>query len=52
MIALLAGLCFKTQNTVCAPGSKEIDPIVGLVGGFVLVGLLGIIWLMFRGRRG
>jgi len=44
--------CFKTQDAICPAGSKVLDPVVGLVGGFVVVGLLGIFWLMFRGRRG
>jgi len=52
MIAFLAGICFKTGNTICPAGSKVIDPVVALVGGFVAVGLVGIIYLMIRGRRG
>jgi hypothetical protein len=52
MVAVLAGICFKSSNTICPAGSKVIDPIQALVGGFVAVGLLGIIWLMIRGRRG
>lgn len=49
---MLAGICFKTEGKICPAGSKIVEPFVALVGGFVVVGLIGIIWLMFRGRRG
>jgi hypothetical protein len=52
MIAILAGICIKSEGKICPAGSTIVEPIVALVGGFVAVGLIGIIWLAIRGRRG
>ena len=52
MLAIVAGICLRTEGKICPAGSTVIEPIQALVGGFVAVGLIGIIWLMFRGRRG
>jgi hypothetical protein len=52
MAALIAGLCWKTADRICPPGSTMVEPIQALVGSFIAVGLIGIIWLAIRGRRG
>ena len=51
MAAFLAGLCFRTLTT-CKPGDREVTPIQMLVGGFVVVALLGLMWIAFGRRRG
>ena len=45
------GWCYKTTDAGCPVGTKVIPPIAGLVGAFVLVGLIGILYLMLRARR-
>ena len=52
MLIVLAGLCWKTADRICPPGSTLVEPVQALVGGFIGVGLIGIIWLAIRGRRG
>jgi hypothetical protein len=46
-------LCIQTTSGgVCPAGSKIIQPFVALVGAFVLTGLVGLVYLAARGRRG
>ena len=51
MIAFLAGICIKADNTICPPNSFEIKAIYALSGAFVLVALVGLFWLGNRSRR-
>ena len=51
MIALLAGICLKGDNTICPPGSFEIKASYALVGAFVLLAIIGFAWLGNRSRR-
>jgi hypothetical protein len=48
--ATIAGLCFRFSNTVCKGGDRVITPVQMLVGGFVAVGLIGLLYLLWRGR--
>jgi hypothetical protein len=48
----LGGYCYRTNSTLCPPGTKIIPPFVGLIIGFVFIGLVGVVYLAIRGRRG
>ncbi len=52
MIAFLAGICIKGDNTICPPGSFEIKAVYALSGAFVLLAIIGLVWLGNRSRRG
>lgn len=52
MIAFLAGICIKGDNTICPPGSTVIPAIAALVGALVGIALIGFLWLGYRTRRG
>jgi hypothetical protein len=46
-------ICVQTSSGgVCPVGSTIIQPVVALVGSFVLTGLFGLLYLASRGRRG
>jgi hypothetical protein len=51
MAALLAGICIKTDTNVCAPGSFQIKAIHALAGAFVLVAIIGLLWLGNSSKR-
>ena len=51
MIALLAGICLKGDNTICPAGSFEIKAIYAMSGAFVLLAIVGLVWLGNRSRR-
>ena len=51
MIAFLAGLCLKGDRNVCPPGSFEIPAVYALSGGFLLLAVLGFLWLGYRSKR-
>jgi hypothetical protein len=48
----LAALCLRGAGTVCPPGSLEVPAALALSLGFLAVGLVGLVWLAWRGRRG
>ena len=48
----LAAICIQTGTHYCPPGSTRITPIQLLVGAFVLVAVLGFLWLGRRSRGG
>lgn len=52
MVAILAGICIKGDNTVCPPGSTVIPAVYALIGGFVLIAIIGFLWLGYRSRGG
>jgi hypothetical protein len=53
MLALVVGkYCIPTGNTLCPSDKTVIAPFWALVASFVLVGLVGILYLAIRGRRG
>jgi len=53
MLAIVVGgWCYKTSSEGCPANTKIVPPFVGLVAAFVLVGLIGIVYLAIRGRRG
>jgi len=53
MLAIVVGgYCYKTSQALCPPGTKVIAPIAGLIGAFVFIGLIGVIYLAIRGRTG
>ena len=51
MIALLAGLCLKGDHTICPPGSTEIPAVFAASAGFLVIALIGFIWLGFHTKR-
>ena len=52
MLAIVfKGWCYRTTEAGCPVNTKVIPPIAGLVGAFVLVGLVGILYLALRARR-
>jgi hypothetical protein len=51
MIAFLAGICLKGDNTICPPGSFEIKAIYAMSGAFVLLALIGLVWLGSSSRK-
>ena len=53
MLAIVVGgWCYKTSTVPCPTGTKIIPPFVGLVSAFVLIGLVAVIYLAMRSRRG
>jgi len=53
MLAItLGGWCYKTSSALCPPNTKVVPPFVGLVAAFVFIGLVGVVYLAIRGRRG
>ena len=52
MIALIAGICIKGDNTICPPGSFQIKAAYALMGAFALIAVVGILWLGNRSRGG
>lgn len=50
MIAFLAGICLKGDTTVCPPGSTEIPAVFAASAAFVLLAVIGFIWLGYRSR--
>ncbi len=51
MIGLLAGICIKGDNNVCPPGSYMIKGEYLLIGAFVFIAIVGLLWLGRRSRR-
>ena len=51
MIAYLAGICFKGDQNVCPPGSFVIPAVWALSGGFLLMAVIGFLWLGYRSKR-
>jgi hypothetical protein len=51
MIALLAGICIKGDNNICPPGSFEIKAAYALIGAFVFIALVCVVYLGNRSRR-
>jgi len=49
---VVGGWCYKTTTELCPPNTKVIPPFVGLIAGFVVIGLVGVLYLAIRGRRG
>ena len=45
------GWCYRTSEVGCPVGTKVIPPFVGLVGAFIFVGLIGVLYLVLRARR-
>ena len=52
MSAFLAGICFKSDNNICPPGSTVISADLAVVVAFVGIAGIGLLWLVFRSRRG
>ncbi len=45
--------CIATQSgSVCPGGKTVVQPFVALVATFLLVGVVGLIYLALRARRG
>jgi hypothetical protein len=51
VIALLAGICLKGDTTVCPPGSFQIKAAYALIGAFVFIALVCVVYLGNRSRR-
>ena len=51
MMALLAGICIKSDYRLCAAGSYQIKPIYLLSAGFALIAIIGILGLGGINRR-
>ena len=52
MIALLAGICIKGDNNICPPGSFQIKAAYALIGAFLFIALVLVVWQGNRSRRG
>lgn len=51
MIAFLAGLCLKGDNNICPAGSTEIPAVFAASGAFLVLAIIGFIWLGFHTKR-
>jgi len=52
MLAIVfKGWCYRTSEAACPSNTRVIPPFVGLIGAFVFVGLVGILYLVLRARR-
>jgi hypothetical protein len=51
MIAFLAGLCLKTDHTICPAGSTEIPAVYAASAGFLALAIIGFIWLGTHTKR-
>jgi hypothetical protein len=51
MAAFLAGICIKTDTNICPAGSFQIKAIYALSGAFVLVAIIGLVWLGNSSKR-
>lgn len=51
MIAFLAGVCIQGDGNVCPPGSYVIQGEYALIGAFVIIAIVGLLWLGRRSRR-
>lgn len=51
MIAFLAGICIKGDQTICPPGSTQIHAVYLASGGFLALALIGFFWLGYRSKR-
>ena len=50
---VVSNWCVRTSSdALCPAGTKIVEPFVGLIAVFVLIGMLGVIYLAIRGRRG
>jgi hypothetical protein len=54
MLAFVVGnWCIRTKSgALCPAGTKIVPPFIALVAAFVLIGMVGVIYLAIRGRRG
>jgi hypothetical protein len=51
MIAFLAGLCLKGDHTICPPGSTEIPSVFAASAAFLVLALIGFVWLGTHTKR-
>lgn len=51
MIAFVAGICIKTGGRICPPDSTQIDSVWIASGGFLVIAVIGFLWLGYRSKR-